>query len=150
MNYKEIVKAYVESNDPVEMEMLTELTNDFVYKVKEHHPELVKDYLWGLKVYLHPLEDRERAEYIVSMFKNKDGSEGAHWDYDTTTKVMETKGYSLSPCVWYYALNMIYSDYYNKEFSDSVYIQLAYDFLMDKDAPSPKEKATKYIRAMMF
>lgn len=150
MNYKEIVRAYVESNDPVEMEMLTTLTDDFVHKVKEHHPDMVKDYLWSLMVFLHPLDGQERAEYIVGMFKNKDGSEGAHWDYETTTKVMESKGYNFSPCVWYYALNMIYSDYYNKEFSDSVYIQLAYDFLMDKDAPSPKEKAEKYIRAMMF
>lgn len=150
MYYKEIVRDYVESNDPAEMEMLTTLTDEFVSKVREHHPELVRNYLWSLKVYLHPLDDRERAEYLVSMFKNKDGSEGAHWDFDTTKKVLESKEYDFSPCVWYWALNMIYSDYYNKEFSDSVYIQLAHDFLMDKDAPSPKEKATKYIRAMMF
>ena len=150
MHYKEIVRAYVESNDPAEMEMLTTLTEDFLHKVKEMHPDWVKNYLWTLKVYLHPLDDRERAEYIVSMFKNKDGSEGAHWDYETTTKVLESKGYDLNPCIWFYGLNMIYSDYYNKEFSDSVYIELAHDFLMDKDAPSPKEKAEKYIRAMMF
>ena len=150
MYYKDIVRAYVESNDPVEMEMLTTLTDDFIHKVKEHHPELVKDYLWSLKVYIHPLEDRERAEYVVSMFKNKDGSEGAHWDYDTTTKVLETKGYDMNPTCFYWAINMVYSDYYNKEFSDSTYVELACDFLKDKDAPSPKEKAEKYIRAMMF
>ena len=151
MHYKEIVRDYVESNDPVEMEMLTVLTDEFVHKVKEIKPELVDSYLWSLKMYLHPLKSKECAESVVKMFKNKDDTTGAHWDYETTTKVLDAKEYSFDEPTWYYALNMIYSDSYNREFSDSVYIQMAHDFLTDPDMKmSATEKAEKYIRAMMF
>lgn len=151
MHYKEIVREYVESNDPVEMEMLTTLTDEFIHKVKDIKPELVDKYLWNLKMYLHPLKSRECAESIVAMFKNRDGSEGEHWDYDTTTKVLESKGYDFDACSWYWALNRSYSDYYNKEFSDSMYIELAVDFLTDPDSRYPaKERAERYIRTFMF
>jgi len=151
MGYKHIVRQYVESNDPVEMEMLTTLTDEFVHKVNEKHPDMVDDYIHKLKMYLHPLSDKDCAAHVVSMFKNKDGSSGAHWDYDTTTKVMEAKGYNFEPQVWMWALNMIYSDYYNPDFSDSVYIGLAYDFLTDVDVHmTSTEKAEKYIRTFMF
>lgn len=150
MGYKHIVRQYVESNDPVEMEMLTTLTNEFVHKVNEKHPDMVEDYLHKLKMYLHPLKDKECAESVVGMFKNKDGSSGAHWDYDTTSKVLEAKGYDFEKPTFYYVLNMIYSDYYNDDFSDPIYIELAKDFLSDPDTPKGTEKAEKYIRAMMF
>lgn len=151
MHYKEIVRDYVESNDPVEMEMLTSLTDDFVNKVKEKDPDLVHNYLWSLKMYLHPLKSKDCAESVVKMFKNKDDTTGAHWDYETTTKVLEAKSYPFEEPTWYFVLNMIYSDYYNREFSDSTYIQMAHDFLTDPDMKiSATEKAERYIRAMMF
>ena len=150
MDYKRILREYVDSDSTADMEMLACLTDDFVHKVEEAHPDLVETFLRKLKVYIHPLRDRKCAEYVVSMFKNKDGSTGAHWDYDTTTKVLEAKGYDYEPCAWYWALNMIYSDYYTKEFSDSVYIELAKDFLDDPDSPTGLEKSERYIKAMMY
>jgi len=150
MDYKRILREYVDSDSTADMEMLACLTDDFVHKVKEAHPEIAEDYLKKLAVYIHPLRDRKCAEYVVSKFKNKDGTTGAHWDYETTTKVLEAKGYDFEPCAWYYSLNMIYSDYANKDFSDSTYIELAKDFLEDPDAPSSTEKAERYIKAMMY
>ena len=77
--------------------------------------------------------------------KNKDGSMGEHWNYDTTTKVLEAKGYDFKPCDWYYVLNMVYSDYYKAGRTDDTYVEMAYDFLNDVDGP--KHKAKKW--AMM-
>lgn len=151
MGYKHILREYVDSDSTADMEMLACLTDDFVHKVEEAHPDLVETFLRKLKVYIHPLRDRKCAEYVVSLFKNKDGTTGAHWDYETTTKVMESKGFSFEPEAWFYSLNRAYSDHYNNEFSDSIYIELAKDFLDDVDVSlTPIEKAERYIKAMMY
>ena len=150
MDYKRILREYVDSDSTEDMEMLACLTDDFVHKVEEAHPDLVEDFLKKLAVYIHPLRDKKCVEYVLSKFKNKDGTEGAHWDYETTTKVLEAKGYDFDAPTWAYTLNMVYSDYYNKEFSDSIYVELAKDFLSDPDAPSGTEKAERYIKAMSY
>jgi hypothetical protein len=87
-------------------------------------------------------------KYAVSKLKNKDGSSGEHWNYETTTKVLDSKGYDFHACDWYYVLNMIYSDYYKSGRSDDTYIELAHDFLDDIDAPD--DKAKKYYKAMHY
>lgn len=75
---------------------------------------------------------------------------GEHWNYDTTEKVLYSKGYDFDDADWYYALNMIYSDYYKYKSgrSDDTYIELAHDFLSDSDAP--KNKAKRYFLAMCY
>ena len=60
--------------------------------------------------------------------------------YETTTKVLEAKGYNFKPCDWYYVLNMMYSDYYKPGRADDVYVEMACDFLNDVDGPKHKAK----------
>lgn len=146
--FKELVYKYGRDGKTEEMEHLTEMVDDFVEEVKEHHKERVEDFLIEVDLLLNPHFSKETAKYAVSMMKNKDGSVGEHWDYGTTTRVLDSKGYDFDPCDWYVALNMIYSDYYKSGRSDDTYIEMAYDFLSDEDAPAHKMK--RYYKAMHY
>lgn len=145
MGYKELIKKYIEGASEENMEMLTCKTDKFVEEVREHHPEMVDKFLMKVDLALNPDFTKETAKYVVSKMKNKDGSIGEHWNYDTTSKVLEAKGYDFKPCDWYYVLNMVYSDYYKQGRTDDTYVEMAYDFLNDVDGP--KHKAKKW--AMM-
>lgn len=144
MTFRELMDKYLDSTD--DMEKLTDKIDWFVEKVREKEPELVDKFLMKVDLIVNPHFTKETAKYVVSNFENKDGSVGEHWDYDTTTKVLESRGYEFNPCDWYVTLNMIYSDYYRSGRSDDTYIELAYDFLNDKDAPTDKMK--RYYKAM--
>ena len=143
--YTEIVKKLAENATKADMETLTELTGDFLEKIRAKEPEVDK-LITKIDLMLNPDFTKETAEYAVSKMKNDDGTEGGHWDYDTTTSVLKSKGYDFNPCDWYYVLNMVYSDYFSKDQPDDYYFKLAYDFLKDKDAPVGKAK--KYFLAM--
>ena len=143
--YKDIVKKLSDTASKADMEKLTDLTSEFLESIKEKIPEVEK-LIMKIDLMLNPMFTRATAEYAVSKMKNEDGSEGGHWDYDTTTSVMKSKGYDFNPCDWYYVLNMVYSDYFSKDQPDDYYFKLAYDFLKDKDAPVGKAK--KYFLAM--
>lgn len=140
MKYHELVKHHIEDASYEDMVELAKKTDDFVEEVREKHPEMVEKFLLKLELVLSPSFSKDTAKYAVAKMKNKDGTTGEHWDYATTTKVLESKGYDFKPCDWYYVLNMIYSDYYKAGRSDETYIELARDFLADVDAPEHKAK----------
>lgn len=146
MGYKELIKKFIDDASEEDMEMLTCKTDKFVEEVREKHPEMVDKFLLKLELLLNPSFSKDTAKYAVAKMKNKDGTTGEHWDYATTTKVLESKGYDFKPCDWYYVLNMIYSDYFKSGRSEDTYIEMAHDFLSDED--SPENKAKKYYKAM--
>ena len=87
----------------------------------------------------------------LKCMKNKDGTEGGHWNLEQTTSVAKQYGIkfdTFNEYDWNYVLNMIYSDYYQSNYDTSRYIEMAKDFIMDKDAPSGK--AFKYYMAMKY
>ena len=147
MTFQKLIDEYGRDGDIDTMEHLTKKINHFVEEVREKHPELVEKFLLKVDLLLNPHFTRETSEYAVSKMKNKDGSVGEHWDYDTTSRVINSKGYDFKECDWYYVLNMIYSDYYKTGRSDETYIELAYDFLSDKDAPH--DKAKRYYKSLI-
>lgn len=147
MKYREIVNDFVNSEDPVDMVKLTEITEKFIDEVKDTNPDLVHRFMMKLKMYKHPFKNRERAEYAVGCLKNEDGSTGEHWDYDTTSKIAEKYGIESKP-KFYYVLNMVYSDFYEPGKPDSEYVKEALKFIGDKDAPY--DKVERYYRAMNY
>lgn len=147
MKYAELIKKYIDEATEEDMEALTHKTDKFVEEVRQHHPDLVEHYLMKVDLLLNPHFSKESSKYAVSKLKNKDGTTGEHWNKETTDRVLEAKGYDFNYCDWYYVLNMIYSDYYKSGRSDDTYIELAYDFLEDKDAP--EDKAKRYYKAML-
>lgn len=146
MTFQKLIDEYGRDGDIETMEHLTHKVDYFVEEVRHKNPELVESFLLKIDLLLNPHFTRETSKYAVSKMQNKDGSIGEHWDYDTTSKVMHSKGYDFKECDWYYVLNMIYSDYYKSGRSDDTYIELAYDFLSDKDAPH--DKAKRYYKSM--
>lgn len=147
MSYQKIVDEYVTSQNIIDMFMLTKMTADFICEVEEIKPELVEKFQMKLKMYMHPFKDKETAEYAVSKFKNDDGTTGQHWSYEETSKLADKYEIESKP-VFYYVLNMMYSDYYDPNKPESSYIKDAISFMDDKDAP--KDKATRYYRAMNY
>lgn len=146
LSFEKLVNKYGREGSVEVMEKLTQKVDHFVEKVKEHEPELANHFLMKVDLLLNPHFTRESAEYAVSCMKNKDGSAGAHWSYETTEKVLYSQHLDFDEADWFYVLNMIYSDYYKAGRSDDVYIELAKDFLSDSDAPEGKAK--KYFLAM--
>lgn len=148
MTFQQLIDKYGRDGDIETMEHLTHKIDHFVEEVRERNPEMVEHFLMKIDLLLNPDFSKESSKYAVSKMKNKDGSIGEHWDYNTTTRVLESKGFDFNPCDWYVALNMIYSDYYKSGRSDDTYIELAYDFLSDEDAPTHKMK--RYYKAMHY
>lgn len=147
MTFKELVNKYVSGQNSTEdMERLTDKINWFTEEVRKEDSKLVDKFLMKVDLLVNPHFTRETAEYAVSMMKNRDGSTGEKWSYDETSKVMNSKGYKFDPADWYYTLNMTYSDKYKQGKSSEDYIEDAYMFLDDIDAPH--NKAKRYFLAM--
>ena len=146
-SFKDIVYKHGRSGKTEDMERLTEIVDEFVEDVKENHHDKVAEFLVQVDLLLNPHFTKWTAEYVVGKMENKDGSTGEHWSKETTDRVLKAKGYEFNPCDWYYVLNMMYSDYYKSGRSDDTYIELAHDFLDDKDAP--KDKAKRYYKSLI-
>lgn len=138
--FQKLIDEYGRDSDIEKMEMLTNKIDCFVEAVREHDPELVDLFLVKVDLLLNPHFTKETAKYAVSKMKNKDGTTGEHWSYETTSKVLKNKSYDHHDADWYYTLNMIYSDFYKQGRSDDTYIELACDYIDDVDAPEDKVK----------
>ena len=73
------------------------------------------------------------AKCWVSKMQNKDGTKGEHWSMEQVANVIKEKGIKYELTDFYTVLNMMYSDYYNSRFDTATYIDLAKDWLEDKD-----------------
>lgn len=144
--YEEIIEPFVDTADERDMECLTEMTSDFIEKVRTRMPQEVEQFLMKIDLKLNPHFTEETAKYAVAHMNNEDGTTGEHWDYGTTSEVLRSKSLMFTQPDWYYVLNMMYSDYYHEDEDADYYIDLAIDFLKDKDAPDGKAK--KYYLAM--
>lgn len=93
----------------------------------------------------------EDAEKWLLGMENSDGTKGPHWTLEQTN-VYKPDG--VSEYCWECALNMMYSDYYKTAVKHGVnnvdfYVDLAKDFLFDKDAKSPREKISAYFNCIV-
>lgn len=138
-----LMRDFVDHGTTEDMVMLGKMVAGFVADVEAEHPEKVERLLHRMSCYLAPFKCKARVVAIVAKFKNEDGTTGPHWDYDTVAKVAEGEGVA-DVNLFYYVLNMIYSDYYHSTFTDKDYIRMAKQFCQDKDAPA--DKALKYYR----
>ena len=87
--------------------------------------------------------------------ENDDGSMGAHWTQEQTAAVAGNVGvHNVAPWVWYAAMNMMYSDYWESATRYGVdrpeyYADLAKEFLFDKDAGGPEAKIAGYYHGVV-
>lgn len=121
------------------MSELADLTSDFVEDVSKTEPEPAKKYLADAHNILCPFMDEEEAEKFVSELENIDGTDGPHWKHpEDVFKASEQLGIPLETKRYrkwdlYAAVNMVYSDFYDEDKPDSMYIKDGYRFVSDPD-----------------
>lgn len=136
MTFKELITKHIGSLDVDDMDRLTSKISHFVEEVHKMDAQLADKFLMKVDLLVNPHFTRETAEYAVSKMKNRDGSTGEKWNYNETTRVLNSKGYTFNPADWYYVLNMEYSDRYKQGKTSEDYIEDAYMFLDDIDGHS--------------
>ena len=94
------------------------------------------------------------AKAWTAKMENEDGTTGPHWTMGQTDAVANVAGVHEKSCVWWAAMNMMYSDYYGVAAKYGLdrpefYADLAKAFLMDKDAGGPEEKMAGYYHGVV-
>ena len=97
---------------------------------------------------------KEDAERWTAKMENEDGTTGPHWTMGQTDAVANVAGVHEKSCVWWAAMNMMYSDYYSVAAKYGLdrpefYADLAKAFLMDKDAGGAEEKIAGYYHGIV-
>lgn len=137
---------------PAQNEQITEIAQEMLDEVKKYYPSKYNKYMTRVEQVYHQEHGltEEEAKEAVSHFKNADGTTGAHWHEDSIRKAIESYPDLQKYPFWcvYYALNMVYSDFYDPSYLLRTYIKLAIGFLHDPDAPEDKVK--RYIEAMKY
>lgn len=143
MEIKKMLDKILEKNNPVDMDYLGDTFIRLVYSLKETDKMHYKD----IKFKMHKLAygdhlTEEQAKCWVYSMENKDGTKGAHWTYEQTEHVRMQYAPDIDKCDWFAVLNMVWSDNYNSKYDDMMYIELAKNFIYDKDVTP--DKTLKY------
>lgn len=140
MHIKKMFNAIIEKGN---VDKLSDMFADFVYdteKIDKMRYKSIEYRMHKLAYGDHLTEDQ--AKCWVKEMKNKDGTEGEHWTYEQSEQVRRQYASEMDPYDWYAILNMTYSDYYSPKFDTSTYVDLAKDWLTDKDIGV--DKALRY------
>lgn len=133
--YKHLIKKIIENGKHTDMEYLEYLLDDFVHELKAENYTKYKSLELDLykMAYGEHLNEELALEWVSEM-ENKDGTRGQHWSVDQTSQYAG----EFNKWDWYAVMNMMYSDYYNQKFDTNTYIELAKDWLKDKDVGDSK------------
>ena len=133
--HKTLIPIIFEEKKPENMKCFEKIAIEMIdtLKILDHDLYERTEYKLYKMVYGEHL-NRELAEKWVSKMENKDGTIGAHWTYEQTSQYADN--FNKNDC--YAVMNMMYSDHYNIRFDTSTYIELAKDFIKDKDAKDGK------------
>jgi len=125
------------------MQRFVDIFDTALLTIEEEDPDEYHKLIGELYVAVNgPHFDEMMAKQAVALFVNEDGTTGEHWAIKDTTGVAESEGItfdSFTAADWYYVLNLMYSDYYKTVGGNiPMYISLAKDWILDKDAPAGK------------
>lgn len=133
--YKHLIKKIIENGKQTDMEYLEYLLDDFIHDLKTENYTKYKSLELDLyKIAYGKHLNEELALEWVSEMENKDGTKGQHWSVDQTSQYAG----EFNKWDWYAVMNMMYSDYYNQKFDTNTYVELAKDWLNDKDVGDGK------------
>ena len=133
--HKKLIKDIIEKRDTETMHELESFVVEMIddLKVRDYRKYKELEYKLYKIVYGNHLTN-ELAHKWVAKMENKDGTIGEHWAYEQTSQYAD----KFDKCDFYAILNMVYSDFYNQKFDTSTYIELAKDWLGDKDVDDGK------------
>lgn len=128
--HKKLIKEIIAGKSQASMQELECITIQMLDELKEKDYEAYKHLEFKLYklVYGEHLNEDLATEWVHHM-ENKDGTHGEHWNKFQTDQYAG----EFNKWDWYAALNMVYSDYYNPKYDTNNYIELAKDFINDKD-----------------
>lgn len=137
--HKKLIKDIIARADRTDMEALECVVIGMMDEIKQKDRDLYKriEHKLYKLVYGEHLNEELAYEWVSEML-NKDGTVGEHW---TKSQTDQYSG-NYNKCDWYAIMNMVYSDYYNPKFDMNTYVELAKDWLGDKDVGDGK--ALKY------
>jgi hypothetical protein len=132
--HKENIDHIIEHGTREQMVELKEVLEDAVTHMKECCPSTYN----GIEYRIHKIAHEghlgeELAKKWVDSMVNKDGTKGAHWTWEQVAQVNKEKHLGDELAEVYVVVNMMYSDYYNSKFDTNTYLELAKDWLADKD-----------------
>lgn len=117
------------------MEEMRKILVDAVIKLRDYSTAAYNDIEFELHKIAHNGElGEDLAKEWVKCMENKDGTKGAHWSMEQTSQIFKEKKIEGDASTWYAVMNMMYSDYFNPRFDTNIYVDLAKDWLGDKDA----------------
>ena len=131
---KKYINKIVENGKQEDMEKLSNMLSEILYKMKEPHHDLYKHYKMCLyeMAYGKVISDEMREEIIEHI--------GEHWNLKETENVRNEYGYSdVMPNEFNVVMNMAYSDY-SEVFGDNLdmYAKFSKAFIKDEDAKEGK------------
>lgn len=137
--HRKLVKEIIEKGNPESMECLKDIFLKLMDDIKIYDYDEYKaiEYKLYKAIYGDHLNE-ELAHKWVDGMQNNDGTVGGHWTYEQTSQYAD----GFNKWDWFAVMNSVYSDYYNPKFDTTVYVQLAKDFINDKDGH--KDKALRY------
>lgn len=133
--HKHLLKEIVKKGDTADMEYLECLLDDFLHELKVEDYTKYKDIEFDLykRVYGEHLNEELAKKWVADM-ENKDGTTGGHWTFEQTSQYAGNH----NKFDWFAVMNMIWSDYFNAKFDTNTYVELANDWLKDKDVGDGK------------
>lgn len=134
MRIKSYIDKIVENGKDEDMEKLSEMLVEIIYKMKEPHYDKYKHYKMCLYelAYGKTISDEMREEIVEKI--------GEHWTLAETETVRSKYGYSdILPNEFNVVMNMSYSDY-SDVFGDNLdlYAKFSKAFIKDEDAKDGK------------
>ena len=128
--HRKLIREIINRNDTAIMQELETIVLEMMDELKITDKKKYKDieYKMYKLLYGHHLNENLATKWVSEM-ENKDGSFGEHWAKSQTDQYAGVH----DKWDWYASMNMVYSDLYNPKFDTSVYVELAKDWLDDKD-----------------
>lgn len=131
---KKYIEKIVENGKQEDMEKLSDMLVEIIYKMKESHHDLYEKYKLCLykMAYGEIISDEMREEIVEKI--------GEHWILEQTEQVKKDYGYNDIPANEFnVVMNMAYSDY-KDVFEDNLdlYAKFSKAFIQDDDAKKGK------------
>lgn len=137
MKIKEYIDRIVKNGKPEDMEELSEMLEETLYKIKERNEECYEDYKMELyeMAYGKVLTEDMAKKIVMNMKPYHE-----HWTMEQTTQVKNQYGLSnIKDCDFYVVMNSAYNRYHNLFGEDlEMYVKYAKEFINDEDAKEGK------------
>lgn len=136
MKIKSYIDKIVENGKQEDMDKLSDILVEIIYKMKEPHHDKYECY----KNLLYEMaEGKVVNEEMANEWVEDMQPVGEHWTMEDTTNAMNSLAYKDRNIDFYVVANMIYNDYYDLvKDNEELTLKMAHSWLNDADAKEDK------------